>query len=260
MNINKKIIVFPIVIFLCLSSELILGEQKNNSIESPNDINQLQIEAKCIANTKQIRSLLVIMSEQESISAETLQKIEELLQNNLNFFKKSNDDENVVANLFGTLGGIKASEERIMKNYQQHMEDYSNFNNVKATLVSNVKTRIDINSFAAMVKIVNLLRPLIQNNAEWSGSLDFIIMDFVLTSPLTMIKYLDQCSQDEFDVVFWELPMIYNFPDKRDKIESELVRISTEEKKYTKTAEKTRSRMKEDCFKYYGDDAIICKD
>ena len=169
-------------------------------------------------------------------------------------------DENVIANLFGALGGIKASEEFIIKNYQQHMEDYSNFDNVKATLMSNVKTRTDINSFAAMVKIVNLLRPLIQNNAEWSGSLDFIIMDFAIASPLTMIKYLDQCSQDEFDVVFWELPMIYHFPDKGDKLESELVRVSTEEKKYAKTAEKIRIRMKEDCFKYYGDDDLICKD
>ena len=143
------------------------------------------------------------------------------------------------------------------------MEDYSNFGNVVAKLKLNIKNHTDINSFIAMVRMVHLLCPVVLDNVEWNEWLDLIVMEFALASPLTMVKYLDECSQDEFDLVFLELnKYIYEIPGKRAELDSELVKISAKEKKYVETIAKIRNRMNKDCVEYFkGDEEYnYCKE
>ena len=113
-----------LIVFFCVFSGAIWGVQKDSLATFPTDMKQLPTEAECIANTKQTRELMTFMSTQESISSETLQKLDELLEKNLYFFKQSNNVENIIFNLFGTLVGINASKELFDESYQQHTEDY----------------------------------------------------------------------------------------------------------------------------------------
>jgi len=260
MSIKRNVKILSVVVFLCLFSETTLGAQKNNLIVSSADINQLQDEAECIANTRQIRNIFASILKQKSVSVETVQKLDGALRKNLYFFEKYKDNDDIIINLFGAVVGVNASKEIFTKNYQQNMEDYDSFHNIVTVLMANVKNHKDIRSFATLLKIVDSLHPVVQNNVEWDEYLYGIVIDFSLASPLTILRYLDRCSQDEFDLFFRGIEWIYDTVEKRKELEAELAKISLKEKKYTKTVDKIISRMKEDCFKYYGNDAWVCKD
>lgn len=244
-NPKESMKVLSIILFICLFNEAIWCAQKNDLNMSSADIGQRLTEAECMANTKQIRDIIKRMSENKKVSRSILQNMHTALDKNRVCFEKSKENGNLSETLFGEgIAGI---------------DDYDLFWKVKDVFILNVKEKLDTKSFAASVWMSTSLRNVVQDNAEWSEYLYEIVIDFALASPLTMVKYLYECPQDEFDSTFSWLEWIYDAQEKRKELESALVQISVNEKKYAKTVDRIINRMKEDCIKYYGADAEVCK-
>jgi len=247
MNIKNTSKILSAITILCLSNVAIWCVQKSSVIASFNDINHTPTETECIANTKQIRNLMAVISENGTVSKSVLQELRVALDKNQEFFKKSEEHPNIRELLFGKEG------------YSDY--DYDLFDMVKGVLLLNVKEKLDINSFAASVLLQTSLRNVIRNSVEWSEYLEETVKDLALSSPLTMVKYLDGCTQDEFDLFFKQVYLIYEIPGKRKYLDTELAKISATEKMHSETIEKIRNRMSKDCVEYFeGDEYNHCKD
>ena len=244
MNARKKINIFSIIIFLCLSSEVVFSEQKNSSIISPADIDH-KLKTESIANAKKIRDIMAGISKSRTVPRVILHELGNALEKNQVFFKKYQADENIRKHLYGEKNDA--------------VSDYSLFWETRNVLLLNAQKKLDTYCFAAAVQMAATLNFDVYS-AEWSGYMDKLVIDFALAAPLTMVKYLEKCTQDEFDSVFIELNYIYELPEKRKELEAELIKISIKEKKYTQTIEKIISRMYKDCFKYNKDYDWLCKD
>ena len=232
MNIKKNIKILSITVLLCLSVKVMWSLQKNSTTASSTDIKHLPIETEYMANSKQIRKIMISIAEHEKVSRSVLQKLKIALDRNQMFFKESEAHQNLHEFLFG-----KGNDQ---------FNDYDLFYKVRDVLFLNVNEKFDTNSFAAAVQLPGLFRDALSNNVELSEYLDELVIDFSIAAPLTMVKYLDKCSKDEFDLVFRELSMyLYEIPGKREELDSELAKISTKEKKYVKTIEKIRRRINE---------------
>ena len=214
-----------------------MGVQKNSSLISTADIKQLPTEAECIANTKQIRDVMSRISESKTVIQSDLQILYSALDKNRKLFEEFREHQNIRELLFGESRGP--------------IDDLALFYSTEDTLLLNVKINLDTNSFAASVRLPSLLRTVVIRSAEWSEYLDEMVIGFSLAAPLTMVKYLGECTQDEFDEVFGELYIyLYEIPGKRAELDSKLIEISVQEKKYTETIEKIRNRLNEDNIKY----------
>ena len=237
MNINKNVKILLTTLF-CLISGAVWCVPKNSSTTSLTNTNQLPTEAECIANTKQIRDIMINISTDGTVSRSVLQKLDIALDKNRVFFEKHEKDGNIRELLFG--------ENR------NSINDYDLFWDTTWILRQNVKGKFDTNIFAVIARMPASLRNVVKNSAEWSEYLDEIVLKFALDAPLTMVKYLNKCSKDEFDSVFHELYLyLYEIPGKKEELDFKLAKISTQEKKYAKIIEKIRSRINEDSIKYF---------
>jgi len=239
MNANKNIRIL-LVVFLCLTCQIVWCRSQNSSAAlSIEGIQQAApTEAECAAIAQEIRELMKILSEQDAASPEILQKLEVALEKNRLFYEGVGDRQNSRSLLFGS--GM----------YKQESEDYAIFLKTIKVLFANAKSKNDIFSFATASRMVNLLWPVVRNNVEWSEYLEDLTADLALDAPQTMVKYLAQSAPDEFNSFMAGLMILCERPDRRAKLDDELIQLDINEDQYIHIIEKIRSKLDVSCSKY----------
>jgi len=236
MNTRKSIKISVVLVLVCFFMEPAVCATKSDLI----GINQSLNEADCIANTKQIRENMTRISENKKVSQSDLQRLHTALRKNQEFYQNSEKYQNIRELLFG--------------HGEKRFNDYDLFYKFTDVLLMYAQKKLDTNSFATAVWLPTLLRDVLSDNAELGEYWIEIAMDFALAAPFTMVKYLDVCSQNEFDLFFLRLTFLYEFPSKRKELESELIKISAKEKKYAEIIEKIIRHINKDCIEYHHGD------
>lgn len=223
-----------LVVFIIFSFDIclaVIGESGNRietlHVAEEGAITQIEVDGTMIG--QHVRENMKELIKQGISSNESLNRLVRLLESNRILFDMEGDGPNIQVSIFGTAS---------------YKEDYDLFRNTIDVLSTDARNRVGSTSFAATARIVDLVRPIVRYDAEWSEYMDWVIIDLSLDAPKAMVEYLTGCSTDEFRIVMSDLSFVCEIDELRERLDNELKKLDAiDEGGYTRTIEKIRKDL-----------------